>query len=90
MLTLLSAFDDFAHGVDAKEPAIDNDFITDFLLPYFHDLPREAIAAKVAEIIAQDQSRRESALHSRSRRELSSTCCMNEPALPKPLTLHPL
>ena len=65
MLDLLSAFDDFAPELEAKEPSIDSEFITDFLLPYFHGLPREALAAKVAEVIALEQSRQHPGLRTR-------------------------
>lgn len=57
MLNLQTAFDDFLPELEVREPEIDNDFITNFLLPYFHDLPREQLAAKVAEIISQDRIR---------------------------------
>ena len=57
MLNLHSAFADFSFDVDLKEPDVDRDFITEFLLPYFHDLPREELAAKVAEIIALDEQK---------------------------------
>ena len=43
MLDLQMAFDDFWPELDVKEPTIDSDFITNFLLPYFSDLPRELI-----------------------------------------------
>jgi hypothetical protein len=61
MLNLLTAFENFAPDIEVKEPSIDSDFITDFLLPYYRDLPREALAAKVAEIIAVEKSRRQTA-----------------------------
>lgn len=57
MLNLHSAFAEFAPDVEMKDPGVDRDFITEFLLPYFHDLPREELAAKVAEIIALDEQR---------------------------------
>lgn len=53
MLDLISAFEDFSPDLDVAEPQIDSDFITDFLQPYFGNLPREQLAAKVAEVIAQ-------------------------------------
>ena len=65
MLDLLTAFEDFAPEMEVKEPSIDREFITDFLLPYFHDLPREQLAAKVAEIISMEQVRQASALRLR-------------------------
>ena len=58
MLDLLSAFDDFSPDLDmAEPPEVDGDFITDFLLPFFRDLPREQLAAKVAEVIHIEQDR---------------------------------
>ena len=58
MPDLLSAFDGFAPDLDATEPpAVDGEFIVNFLLPFFHDLPREQLAAKVAEIIHLEQHR---------------------------------
>ena len=65
MLKLFSTFDDFAPDIETKEPSIDSDFITDFLQPYFRELPREELAAKVAEIIALEQGRRSAALRLR-------------------------
>jgi hypothetical protein len=65
MLDLLSAFDDFAPDLEERDSSVDSDFITDFLQPYFHDLPREALAAKVAEVIAVEQCRRNSMLRAR-------------------------
>ena len=57
MLNLQTAFDEFLPEFDVAEPEIDSEFITDLLLPYFHDLPREQLAAKVAEIISRDRCR---------------------------------
>jgi len=57
MLDLHSAFRNFSPDIEAKEPEIDSDFITDFLLPYFKNLPREQLEAKVAEIISRDLAR---------------------------------
>lgn len=57
MLNLHTAFDGFLPDIELAEPEIDSEFITDFLLPYFHDLPREQLAAKVAEIISRDRCR---------------------------------
>ena len=58
MLDLLSAFDDFSPDLDmAEPPEVDGEFITDFLLPFFRDLPREPLAAKVAEVIHFEQDR---------------------------------
>jgi len=62
MLSLHAAFDDFSPEIDAKELSVDGDFITDFLMPYFHDLPREELAAKVAEVILFEQSKHSAAL----------------------------
>ena len=53
MLDLQMAFDDFWPELDVKEPAIDSDFITNFLLPYFSDLPREQLAAQIWAEICQ-------------------------------------
>jgi hypothetical protein len=58
MFDLHSAFENFSADFDVKEPSIDRDFITNFLLPYFRGLPREELAAKVAEVIALEQSQR--------------------------------
>ena len=58
MFDLHSAFENFSADFDVKEPSIDSDFITNFLLPYFRGLPREELAAKVAEVIALEQSQR--------------------------------
>ncbi|MFO1133538.1 MAG: hypothetical protein U1E16_16190 [Hyphomicrobiales bacterium] len=55
MLDLHSAFENFAPDLEVKEPQIDGDFITNFLMPYFRDLPREQLAAAVAEMISLDQ-----------------------------------
>lgn len=59
MLDLHAAFRNFSPDLDMnmKESAIDNEFITDFLMPYFKDLPRDQLAAKVAEIIDRDLDR---------------------------------
>jgi hypothetical protein len=57
MLDLQLAFRNFSPDIDIVEPSVDSDFITDFLCPYFQDLPREQLAAKVAEIIAFEQAR---------------------------------
>lgn len=57
MLNLHSAFENFPLDVDLKEPSIDRDFITAFLLPYFGNLPREELAAKLEEIIATEQNK---------------------------------
>lgn len=57
MLDLHSAFRNFSPEIEAKDSEIDSDFITNFLLPYFRDLPREQLAAKVAEIISEDLGR---------------------------------
>ncbi len=58
MLDLLSAFDGFSPEFDIAEPtAVDGEFITEFLSPYFRDLPRDLLAAKVAEIIHLEQHR---------------------------------
>lgn len=57
MLNLHSAFKDFPPDIDLKEPSIDRDFITAFLLPYFGNLPREELAAKLEEIIATEQNK---------------------------------
>lgn len=54
MIDLHTAFQDFAFDIDAKEPEIDRDFITAFLLPYFQDLPRAELEAKVAEVISRE------------------------------------
>lgn len=54
MMTLLTAFEDFAPDSDTFEPAVDSEFITNFLQPYFGDMPREQLAAKVAEVISGD------------------------------------
>lgn len=57
MLDLQLAFRNFSPDIEISEPSVDSDFITDFLRPYFQDLPREQLAAKVAEVIAIEQSR---------------------------------
>lgn len=58
MLDLHSAFEHFSPDNEAREPQIDRDFITNFLMPYFRDLPREQLAAEVAQVILLDQARR--------------------------------
>ena len=55
MFDLLSIFENFPPDLDVRESPVDSDFITNFLQPYFHDLPREVLAAKLAELIALDQ-----------------------------------
>ena len=57
MFDLCSAFDNFTSDIDVNEPQIDRDFITNFLAPYFSGLPREQLAAKVAEVISSEQAR---------------------------------
>ena len=57
MLDLQLAFHNFSPDIDITEPSVDSDFITDFLCPYFQDLPREQLAAKMVEIIAFEQAR---------------------------------
>ena len=57
MLDLHSAFADFLPDIDVADTPIDRDFITAFLLPYFHDLQREDLAAKLDEIIADELQR---------------------------------
>jgi|GEM_PF-6202641 len=58
-----SAFEGFPVECDRAEPSVDTDLIADFLLPYFDNLPREELVAKVREIIAlaQDTSAAEAA-----------------------------
>ena len=58
MLNLHSAFENFCPDLEVKEPQIDSDFITNFLMPYFRDLPREQLAAEVADMISLDRARR--------------------------------
>jgi len=65
MLDLHSAFENFSPDLEVKEPQIDSDFITNFLMPYFRDLPREQLAAEVAEVISFDQTRRAPGLQAR-------------------------
>ena len=55
MFDLISVFENFPPDLDVGELPVDGDFITNFLQPYFHDLPREVLAAKVADLIALDQ-----------------------------------
>lgn len=62
MLDLMTAFEDFCPELDVQEPLVDGDFITNFLQPYFNELPRELLAAKVAEVIAQGLHDRHEAL----------------------------
>lgn len=57
MMDLHSAFRNFSPEIDAKELGIDSAFITDFLVPYFRDLPREQLEAKLAEIISRELDR---------------------------------
>jgi len=57
MFNLQSAFDDFAPCIEVRDPVIDSDFITAFLLPHFHDIPREELAAKLAEIIKSERAK---------------------------------
>lgn len=54
MFDLHTAFEDFTFDLDVAEPAIDHEFITAFLMPYFQNLPREELEAKVAEIISRE------------------------------------
>lgn len=56
MFDLHSAFESLQLDNDILESSIDPDFITRFLLPYFQDLPREQLEAKLAEIIALEKS----------------------------------
>lgn len=65
MLDLHSAFENFAPDLEVKEPQIDSDFITNFLMPYFRDLPREQLAAEVAELISLEKTRRPCGLQHR-------------------------
>lgn len=57
MLDLHSAFENFAPDCD-REPPVDTDFITNFLMPYFRNLPRAELAAKVLEIVAGEQDKK--------------------------------
>jgi hypothetical protein len=57
MLDLQLAFRNFSPDIEISEPSVDSEFITDFLCPYFQNLPREQLAAKVAEVIAVEQAR---------------------------------
>ena len=65
MLDLHSAFENFSPDVDLLEPSIDFDFITNFLLPYFHDMRREQLEAKLTEIISLERDRTAAAFRQR-------------------------
>ena len=65
MLDLHSAFEDFSPDIDLLEPSIDSAFITNFLQPYFRDMPREQLEAKLAEIISLEQDRTAAAFRQR-------------------------
>lgn len=65
MWDLQRAFEDFPLEIDLGEPAIDSEFITDFLQPYFRNMTREQLAAQLAEIIAGEHVRQKSPLRLR-------------------------
>lgn len=65
MLDLHSAFQNFSADIELLEPSIDSDFITNFLQPYFHDMPREQLEAKLAEIISLERDRTAAAFRRR-------------------------
>ena len=69
MLDLQTAFENFSPDLDLMEPSIDTDFITNFLLPYFHGLPREQLEAKLAEIISLEKERSPVPHRARERRQ---------------------
>ena len=65
MFDLHSAFESLQLDNDILESSIDPDFITRFLLPYFQDMPREQLEAKLAEIVALEKVRAAAAFRRR-------------------------
>lgn len=61
MLDLQWAFENFSPDIDASEPSVDCDFITDFLQPYFQHMEREQLVAALAEVIAIEEFRHQPA-----------------------------
>lgn len=57
MLDLLSTFERFSPDIDVADAGVDGAFIVDFLKPFFAEVPREKLAATLAEVVLVDQRR---------------------------------